>query len=67
MPNLSINLLRQNYLLIFLRQNFGDYFIWARASTVGVTGRLAQLVERRTREHNVSCLYRCGSSPRLAN
>ena len=25
-----------------------------------VTGRLAQLVERRTREHNVSGLYRCG-------
>ena len=24
------------------------------------TGRLAQLVERRTREHNVSGLYRCG-------
>ena len=23
-------------------------------------GRLAQLVERRTREHNVSGLYRCG-------
>ena len=28
--------------------------------TVDVTGRLAQLVERRTREHNVSGLYRCG-------
>ena len=26
----------------------------------GITGRLAQLVERRTREHNVSGLYRCG-------
>ena len=25
-----------------------------------VTGPLAQLVERRTREHNVSGLYRCG-------
>ena len=25
-----------------------------------LTGRLAQLVERRTREHNVSGLYRCG-------
>ena len=25
-----------------------------------ITGRLAQLVERRTREHNVSGLYRCG-------
>ena len=25
-----------------------------------VTGRLAQMVERRTREHNVSGLYRCG-------
>ena len=24
------------------------------------TGRLAQLVERRTREHNVLGLYRCG-------
>ena len=24
------------------------------------TGRLAQMVERRTREHNVSGLYRCG-------
>ena len=24
------------------------------------TGRLAQLVERRTHEHNVSGLYRCG-------
>ena len=28
--------------------------------TKGLTGRLAQLVERRTREHNVSGLYRCG-------
>ena len=36
MAKMSINLLRQNYLLIFLRQNFGNYFIWARASTVGV-------------------------------
>ena len=26
----------------------------------GQTGRLAQLVKRRTREHNVSGLYRCG-------
>ena len=30
------------------------------ATLIKVTGRLAQLVERRTREHNVSGLYRCG-------
>ena len=27
---------------------------------IKLTGRLAQLVERRTREHNVSGLYKCG-------
>ena len=31
------------------------------------TGQLAQLVERRTREHNVSGLYRCGFESPAAN
>ena len=35
-------------------------YIAIHVGVSGVTGRLAQLVERRTREHNVSGLYRCG-------
>ena len=31
-----------------------------KLSNTELNGRLAQLVERRTREHNVSGLYRCG-------
>ena len=38
----------------------GAEFISQINSSLRLTGRLAQLVERRTREHNVSGLYRCG-------
>ena len=36
------------------------YINQSTPNLVTITGRLAQLVERRTREHNVSGLYRCG-------
>ena len=45
-----------------------SFFVVFKLASIGkanglneaLTGRLAQLVERRTREHNVSGLYRCG-------
>ena len=40
--------------------NQWDPFFTPEVIVLHVTGRLAQLVERRTREHNVSGLYRCG-------
>ena len=56
------------HLLTFSLKNFSKTIDWIFTKfhnsvpniDVKITGRLAQLVERRTREHNVSGLYRCG-------
>ena len=43
----------------YIREKF-DINEFEGFNTSSLTGRLAQLVERRTRGHTVSGLYRCG-------
>ena len=47
--------------------NRGHSYIFVKNRPSMQTGRLAQLVERRTCEHNVPVSTGVGSSPRLAN
>ena len=59
-PQKCINVLKISVGYRFLFSKYPRYIknIYIMRDTL--TGRLAQLVERRTREHNVSGLYRCG-------
>ena len=50
----------KNWGQILVRGEEGGGIKIPHAQPLSLTGRLAQLVERRTREHNVSGLYRCG-------